>query len=123
MSINLQRRKLARVVAPVVCAAYVTYVAVDRGYYHYARKAEIEENTRQAKAEAARRVARTERELAKEARARDRETLKGRAAAGAAGHRAGPALPGPPLEAVAHAPLRAARDRGLPQEVDPVRRL
>lgn len=85
MSINLQRRKLARVVAPVVCAAYVTYVAVDRGYYHYARKAEIEENTRQAKLEAARRVARTERELAKEARARDRDTLRGRAAAGALG--------------------------------------
>ena len=54
-------RKLARLAAPVVCAAYVTYVAVDRGYYHIERRKELDAATARAKAEAARRVAADER--------------------------------------------------------------
>ena len=50
-------RKLARLAAPVVCAAYVTYVAIDRGYYHIERRKELDAATARAKAEAARRVA------------------------------------------------------------------
>ena len=55
-------RKLARLAAPVVCAAYVAYVAVDRGYYHIERRKELDAATARAKAEAARRVAADERE-------------------------------------------------------------
>ena len=54
-------RKLARLAAPVVCAAYVTYVAIDRGYYHIERRKELDAATARAKAEAARRVAADER--------------------------------------------------------------
>ena len=54
-------RKLARLAAPVVCAAYVTYVAIDRGYYHIERRKELAAATARAKAEAARRVAADER--------------------------------------------------------------
>ena len=54
-------RKLARLAAPVVCAAYVAYVAVDRGYYHIERRKELDAATARAKAEAARRVAADER--------------------------------------------------------------
>jgi hypothetical protein len=54
-------RKLARLAAPVVCAAYVAYVAVDRGYYHIERRKELDAATVRAKAEAARRVAADER--------------------------------------------------------------
>ncbi len=54
-------RKLARLAAPVVCAVYVTYVAVDRGYYHIERRKELDAATARAKAEAARRVAADER--------------------------------------------------------------
>jgi len=54
-------RKLARLAAPVVCAAYVTYVAVDRGYYHIERRKELDAAKARAKAEAARRVAADER--------------------------------------------------------------
>ena len=54
-------RKLARLAAPVVCAAYVTYVAVDRGYYHIERRKELDAATARAKAEAKRRVAADER--------------------------------------------------------------
>ena len=50
-------RKLARLAAPVICAAYVTYVAIDRGYYHIERRKELDAATARAKAEAARRVA------------------------------------------------------------------
>ena len=50
-------RKLARLAAPVVCAAYVTYVAIDRGYYHIERRKELDAAKARAKAEAARRVA------------------------------------------------------------------
>ena len=49
-------RKLARLAAPVVCAAYVTYVAIDRGYYHIERRKELDAATARAKAEAKRRV-------------------------------------------------------------------
>ena len=38
-------RKLARLAAPVVCAAYVTYVAIDRGYYHIERRKELDAAT------------------------------------------------------------------------------
>ena len=54
-------RKLARLAAPVVCAAYVAYVAIDRGYYHIERRKELDAATARAKAEAARRVAADER--------------------------------------------------------------
>ena len=54
-------RKLARLAAPVVCAAYVTYVAIDRGYYHIERRKELDAATARAKAEAARRVEADER--------------------------------------------------------------
>ena len=50
-------RKLARLAAPVVCAAYVAYVAIDRGYYHIERRKELDAATARAKAEAKRRVA------------------------------------------------------------------
>ena len=46
-------RKLARLAAPVVCAAYVTYVAIDSGYYHIERRKELDAATARAKAEAA----------------------------------------------------------------------
>ena len=49
-------RKLARLAAPVVCAAYVTYVAIDRGYYHIDRRKELDAAKARAKAEAKRRV-------------------------------------------------------------------
>ena len=49
-------RKLARLAAPVICAAYVTYVAVDRGYYHIERRKELDAAKARAKAEAKRRV-------------------------------------------------------------------
>ncbi len=49
-------RKLARLAAPVVCAVYVTYVAVDRGYYHIERRKELDAATARAQAEAKRRV-------------------------------------------------------------------
>ncbi len=49
-------RKLARLAAPVVCAAYVAYVAIDRGYYHIERRKELDAATARAKAEAKRRV-------------------------------------------------------------------
>ena len=54
-------RKLARLAAPVICAVYVAYVAVDRGYYHIERRKELDAATARAKAEAARRVAADER--------------------------------------------------------------
>ena len=54
-------RKLARLAAPVVCAVYVAYVAIDRGYYHIERRKELDAATARAKAEAARRVAADER--------------------------------------------------------------
>ena len=54
-------RKLARLAAPVVCAAYVAYVAIDRGYYHIERRKELDAATARAKAEAKRRVAADER--------------------------------------------------------------
>ena len=54
-------RKLARLAAPVVCAAYVTYVAIDRGYYHIERRKELDAATARAKAEAKRRVEADER--------------------------------------------------------------
>ena len=54
-------RKLARLAAPVVCAVYVTYVAVDRGYYHIERRKELDAATARAKAEAKRRVEADER--------------------------------------------------------------
>ena len=38
-------RKLARLAAPVVCAAYVAYVAIDRGYYHIERRKELDAAT------------------------------------------------------------------------------
>ena len=47
-------RKLARLAAPVVCAAYVAYVAIDRGYIE--RRKELDAATARAKAEAKRRV-------------------------------------------------------------------
>ena len=53
----MSSRKLARLAAPVVCAVYVTYVAVDRGYYHVERRKELDAAKARAKAEAARRVA------------------------------------------------------------------
>ena len=49
-------RKLARIAAPVACALYVTYVAIDRGYYHIERRKELDAATARAKAEAKRRV-------------------------------------------------------------------
>ena len=55
-------RKLARLAAPVVCASYVAYVAVDRGYYHIERRKELDAATaRRQRLEAARRVAADER--------------------------------------------------------------
>ena len=51
-------RKLARLAAPVVCAAYV---AIDRGYYHIERRKELDAATARAKAEAKRRVEADER--------------------------------------------------------------
>ena len=54
-------RKLARLAAPVVCAAYVAYVAIDRGYYHIERRKELDAATARAKAEAKRRVEADER--------------------------------------------------------------
>ena len=41
-------RKLARLAAPVVCAAYVAYVAIDRGYYHIERRKELDAATARA---------------------------------------------------------------------------
>ena len=54
-------RKLARLAAPVVCAVYVAYVAIDRGYYHIERRKELDAATARAKAEAKRRVEADER--------------------------------------------------------------
>ena len=54
-------RKLARLAAPVVCAAYVAYVAIDRCYYHIERRKELDAATARAKAEAKRRVEADER--------------------------------------------------------------
>ena len=57
----MSSRKLARLAAPVVCAAYVAYVAIDRGYYHIERRKELDAATARAKAEAKRRVEADER--------------------------------------------------------------
>ena len=46
-------RTLSRIAAPVACAAYVAYVAVDRFAYHDVRRAELIEERRREREEAA----------------------------------------------------------------------
>lgn len=51
-------RQLSRIVAPVVCAGYVGWVAFDRFAYHDLRRAEIIEERRREREEAAAAAAR-----------------------------------------------------------------
>ena len=57
LSLSMQGRVVARLVAPLVCVSYVGYVCFDRFAYHEARKLELIEERRKAQAEAAARVA------------------------------------------------------------------
>ena len=53
----MNSRLLSRLVAPLICGSYVSWVLFDRFAYHEERKKEILEERRKARDEAASRIA------------------------------------------------------------------